>query len=99
MLPSNSSEAIFSQLYIIVSALFVSLLTSSLAAMFIRAQMATHDKSEKLRILTTYLDQNRINPILSMSVRNQVSYALTKQARLYDKDVPCLSLLSKNLYK
>lgn len=95
--PSNTCAWVFSQLHIIASSLFVSLVTSYLAAMLIEAQVVKQKHTEQLRTLSQFLEQRSVRPRLAMAIRREAAIALEKGVWLSDRDVPLLSQLSAHL--
>jgi len=79
MAPTNSAESVFTGLNIIIGAIFLSSVTSSMAAMLIQSQVERQAQTEKLRVLRNFLDQNNISPLLSMSIRSEVMQRMSVQ--------------------
>jgi len=94
--PSNTWESIFTQIYIICSALFVTSITSMLAAMLIQSQMGKQEQTNSMALLNKFLDQQKINPILSIAVRNQITTRLSVEKHVTELDIP-LAVLSTSL--
>eukprot|EP00971_Amphidinium_carterae_P000502 10330-Amphidinium_carterae.1 len=97
MAPTNVPEGIFAALCISVSALFVTSITSNLAAILIEAQEAQQDMKKKVMALNTFMDQRGTSPLLAIAVNTDFQAAMSSPARLTELDIPQLDVLKKEL--
>eukprot|EP00971_Amphidinium_carterae_P024383 481070-Amphidinium_carterae.1 len=95
--PTNISEAIFAALCISVSALFVTSITSNLAAILIESQEAQHEMKKKVRALNTFMDQRGTSPLLAIAVRTDFLAQMACPARVTELDIPMLDAIRKDL--
>eukprot|EP00971_Amphidinium_carterae_P209192 4150003-Amphidinium_carterae.1 len=97
MPPSNAWESIFAAVYIIMSALFVTSITSTLAAILIESQMVREEFTKKIRHLTTFMDQQNTPPLLAIAVREDFIARISREGRITEHDIPYLSSVSAPL--
>eukprot|EP00403_Amphidinium_massartii_P007386 CAMPEP_0178370010 /NCGR_PEP_ID=MMETSP0689_2-20121128/75_1 /TAXON_ID=160604 /ORGANISM="Amphidinium massartii, Strain CS-259" /LENGTH=1095 /DNA_ID=CAMNT_0019989805 /DNA_START=37 /DNA_END=3324 /DNA_ORIENTATION=- len=95
--PTNSWEAVFAELYLVSSALFVTCVTASLAARLIESQLSGQEQTKAIRKLNKYLLQHKTEPMLAIAIRNQFFSRMRQQRRLSEIDLPFLRLLSAQL--
>lgn len=95
--PSNSAERQFNIFVLLFGWLCGNSIVSYIAASMIELRMARHDKTEKLKTLQRYLEQNAVNPEIVLRVRKQVADRMGQDTRLAEADVPTLDLLSSTL--
>mmetsp|Transcript_27316 Transcript_27316/g.62938 ORF Transcript_27316/g.62938 Transcript_27316/m.62938 type:complete len:1084 (-) Transcript_27316:119-3370(-) len=95
--PTNTFEAIFAELYIVSSGLFVTLIGSSLAAKLIQSQLQHQERTKRYRLLNEYLRQHKVDPLLAIAVRAQFRDRMGEKRMLSEMDMPFLSVLSAQL--
>eukprot|EP00971_Amphidinium_carterae_P141189 2797897-Amphidinium_carterae.1 len=95
--PTNVPEGVFAAACISVSALFVTSITSNLAAILIEAQEAQQEMKKKVVALNTFMDQRGISPLLAIAVNTNFLARMSSPARLTELDIPQLDLLRKEL--
>eukprot|EP00403_Amphidinium_massartii_P006640 CAMPEP_0178377908 /NCGR_PEP_ID=MMETSP0689_2-20121128/4157_1 /TAXON_ID=160604 /ORGANISM="Amphidinium massartii, Strain CS-259" /LENGTH=1136 /DNA_ID=CAMNT_0019997969 /DNA_START=56 /DNA_END=3463 /DNA_ORIENTATION=+ len=95
--PSNTFEAIFAEIYIVSSGLFVTLIGSSLAAKLIQSQLQHQERTKRYRLLNLYLRQQQVDPILAIAARAQFRDRMGAKRMLSEIDMPFLSVLSAPL--
>mmetsp|Transcript_44345 Transcript_44345/g.102430 ORF Transcript_44345/g.102430 Transcript_44345/m.102430 type:complete len:1085 (+) Transcript_44345:54-3308(+) len=95
--PSNNVEAIASVTCITFSALFVTSITSNLAAKLIESQEAQQEMKKKLRALNAFMDQRGTPPLLAIAVRENFLHQMSAPAHLTELDIPQLAVLNKEL--
>jgi len=96
-LPSNVYEAVLSVVCVTASALFVTAVTSNLAAILIESQEATQELKKKLRALNAFMDQRGTPPLLAIAVREDFIAHMSAPARLTETDIPQLTAIKKEL--
>lgn len=95
--PRTTAETIFSAVYILITSLFATSITSSLAAMLVRSQMQQQAQKEDIRTLYMFLNQQNVTQLLSVTITQQVVERMTTPTRLSENDVPALKFLSTSL--
>eukprot|EP00971_Amphidinium_carterae_P100327 1984242-Amphidinium_carterae.1 len=69
-----------------MSALFVTSITSTLAAMLIESQMVRQEITKKIRYMTTFMDQQNTPPLLAITVREDFIARISEQTRITEHD-------------
>jgi hypothetical protein len=93
----NSIERAFAIVLLLLGLFVGSTLISSLSATMVELELASKDKTEKLRTLRQFIRENSLDRHMALLVQKQVVARLGKRDKLTDKDVPVLALLSSNL--
>jgi len=96
-LPNTTWEALLSAVCVVLGALFVTAITSTLAAILIEAQEVQQETKRKDRLLTSFLEQHGTPVLLALAVRNNFLSHVAATPRLTEQDLPFLPLLAPQL--
>jgi len=94
---TTTSERIFNILLLLAGLLFSSLVVSTLSATMISFHMRGHATNAKLQTLRAFCHQQHVGATLTHRVKQQVENRLQRTAKLTEKDVLALSLLSSSM--
>jgi len=95
---TNSSERLFNVVCLITGLLLGSSLISTLSANMVELQMTNKDRTQKMRTLRQYLQENPVPTHVSVAVTQQVTERMRERKRLTEPQVPALEMLSASLF-
>jgi len=95
--PNTTSEAVLSSVCVILGALFVTSITSTLAAILIEAQEVQQEMKRKDRALTAFMEQNNTPVLLALAVRADFLSQVASAPRLTEGDLTFLPLIAPGL--
>jgi len=86
--PLNIFEAVLSLVWLVLGALFVTSVTSTMAATLIESQSRQQDASTKVQALTTFLHQRHAPMRLAMALHSDLMRKLEDPVSVSEKDLP-----------
>eukprot|EP00971_Amphidinium_carterae_P138151 2737602-Amphidinium_carterae.1 len=95
--PQNATEAYFSTIWLVMGAMFVTSITSTLAAALIKSHEKQQDMNHKLHLLTAFMRQQKTPVLLSLAVLVEYKTTLMSTNEIVEADVPFLDSISPNL--
>jgi len=95
--PENEAELALSVMWIVLGALYVTCITSLLAASLISNYEKKQEMFKKMQMLTTFLAQRRTPVLLSLAVQADFHRKLLEQDVVTELDLPSLSRVSPGL--
>jgi len=95
--PNKTWEAAFAGVCVLIGAMFVTAITSSLAAILIEAQEVQQEMKRKDRALTAFMEQRRTPVLLALAVRKEFLAKCAEAARLSETDLPFLTVINPSL--
>jgi len=95
--PQNETELALSVAWIVLGALYVTCITSLLAASLISNYEKKQEMFKKMQMLTTFLAQRRTPVLLSLAVQADFHRKLLEQDTVTELDLPSLSRVSAGL--
>eukprot|EP00403_Amphidinium_massartii_P006203 CAMPEP_0178382038 /NCGR_PEP_ID=MMETSP0689_2-20121128/6291_1 /TAXON_ID=160604 /ORGANISM="Amphidinium massartii, Strain CS-259" /LENGTH=1023 /DNA_ID=CAMNT_0020002237 /DNA_START=99 /DNA_END=3166 /DNA_ORIENTATION=- len=95
--PNNTWEAAFAGVCVIIGAIFVTAITSSLAAILIEAQETQQEMKRKDRALTAFMEQRSTPVLLALEVRKDFLARASEAQRITELDLPFLPMVEKSL--
>mmetsp|Transcript_27005 Transcript_27005/g.62356 ORF Transcript_27005/g.62356 Transcript_27005/m.62356 type:complete len:1082 (-) Transcript_27005:8-3253(-) len=95
--PMNIRETMLAGLWVVMGALFVTSVTSTLAATLIESHEKQHDMHKKVHKLTTYLGQRKTPIFLSMAIGADFQNKVSASKPLTEQDLPFLQVISAGL--
>mmetsp|Transcript_60841 Transcript_60841/g.137110 ORF Transcript_60841/g.137110 Transcript_60841/m.137110 type:complete len:1000 (+) Transcript_60841:120-3119(+) len=95
--PHATWEAAFAGVWVILGAIFVTTITSNLAAILIEAGEVQQDMKKKDKALTAFMEQRNTPVLLALAVRADFHAKISAAPRLTEIDLPFLTLLSPGL--
>jgi len=94
--PLNIFEAVLSVVWLVLGAMFVTSVTSTMAATLIESQSRQHDAKTKLQALTTFLHQRHAPMRLALALHSDLIRKLEDTAPVTEHDLP-IHLVSPHL--
>jgi len=96
--PLNNQETFLSMVWLLMGALFVTMITSTLAATLIDSQEKQQEMNKKARCLTTYLGQRKTPILLSIAINADFHHKVMSPKPLTELDLsPFLQVISPGL--
>jgi len=96
-LPVKTSEVFLATLWLVMGALFVTSITSTLAATLIDAHEKQQDMNKKVQSLTTFMAQRKTPVLLSLAIQANFHEKLLAPKHLSELDLPFLELVAPTL--
>jgi len=94
---SNSIERVYNICCMALGLICGSTLVSILSASMVDYQMTRNDQIQRVRKLRRFLRENNISWALATHVQQQAKERLSLQAKIQEKDVPALQIISTDL--
>jgi len=93
MPPLNVAEALLAKVWIVGGAVFMTTVTSGIAATLIESQVKQQEIRKKHRMLTAFLGQRRTPILLSLAVDANFTKKVFEEKALSEKDLPFIQQL------
>jgi len=95
--PINTSEILLANLWLVMGAMFVTCITSTLAATLIASHEKHQENSKKVQALATFMAQRKTPVLLSLSVQANFHQKLLAPKHLTELDLPFLNMVKPSL--
>jgi len=95
--PVNQVEVFFATMWLVMGAMFVTCITSSLAATLINSHEKRQDISKKIQALNAFMRQQKTPVLLSLSVQANFNEKIMAPRHVTELDLPFLELLAPGL--